>query len=173
MDGVRLEPLAEEHLDAVTAMLGDADVLRFTWVPDPPPDGFAQQWLERYEAGRRDGTREAFAAFDGDGAFLGLALAPEIDRAAAEVELGYMVAPAARGRGAATAMLRALTDWAFGAGALRARLVIDADNAASQRVAERAGYVREGVMRSIAFKGGARIDAELWSRLPRDPAPPG
>ena len=95
-----------------------------------------------------------------------------IDRSEAEVELGYMVARAARGRGAATAMLRLLTAWAFAeAGALRARLVIDVDNAASRRVAERAGYVREGVMRSIAFKNGRRIDAELWSRLPSDPAP--
>lgn len=39
MDGMRLEPLAEEHLDALTAMLSDPDVLRFTWVPDPPPPG--------------------------------------------------------------------------------------------------------------------------------------
>jgi RimJ/RimL family protein N-acetyltransferase len=76
MDGMRLEPLAEEHLDAVTAMLSDPDVLRFTWVPDPPPADFAQQWFARHEAGRRDGTREAFAALDAGGASLGLPLDP-------------------------------------------------------------------------------------------------
>jgi RimJ/RimL family protein N-acetyltransferase len=107
---------------------------------------------------------------DGDGRLVGLALAPHIDHAAREAELGYLVAPSARGRGYATELLRLLTDWAFEqAGVLRATLVIDVENPASARVAERAGYVREGVMRSIDFKEGRRIDAELWSRLPSDP----
>jgi RimJ/RimL family protein N-acetyltransferase len=166
---VRLEPFAEAHLEELEAMLDDPDILRFTRVPEPPPPGFARQRMERYEAGRRDGTREAFAALDGEGRLVGLALAPEIDRKAREVELGYLVAPGARGRGVATEMLRLLTEWAFAeAGALRIQLVIDVENAASLRVAARAGYVREGVMRSIDFKPDRRIDGELWSRLESD-----
>jgi RimJ/RimL family protein N-acetyltransferase len=38
-------------------------------------------------------------------------------------------------------------------------------------VAERCGYVREGVMRSVHVKQGIRLDQELWSRLPSDPEP--
>jgi RimJ/RimL family protein N-acetyltransferase len=175
MGSVRLELLSEAHLGAVAAMLSDPDVMRFTRVPDPTPADFAQQWLAIYEAGRRDGTREGFAVFDGDGdgAFVGVALAFGIDRDEGEAELGYMVAPAARGRGVATAMLRALTDWAFAeTGVQRIRLVVDVENPASLRVAEGAGYVREGVMRSVHFKNGRRIDAVLLSRLRSDPAPP-
>jgi RimJ/RimL family protein N-acetyltransferase len=173
MEPVRLEPLDEAHLGAVAAMLSDPDVLRFTRVPDPTPDGFAREWLETYEAGRRDGTREAFAALDGDGRFVGLALAFGIDRTGAEAELGYIVAPAARGRGLGTAILRALTDWAFAeTGVQRLQLFIDVENPASLRVAERSGYVREGVVRSVHVKNGRRIDAVLLSRLPSDPAPP-
>jgi RimJ/RimL family protein N-acetyltransferase len=172
MASVRLELLSEAHLGAVSAMLSDPDVLRFTRVPDPTPADFAQQWLAMYDQGRRDGTREAFAAFDGGGEFVGLALAFGIDRGEAEAELGYIVMPDARGRGAGTAILRALTDWAFEAtNAERIRLVIDVENHASQLVAERSGYVREGVMRSVHFKGGRRIDAVLWSRLRTDPPP--
>jgi RimJ/RimL family protein N-acetyltransferase len=166
---VRLEPFAEAHVAELEAMLDDPDIVRFTRVPDAAPPGFAREWLGRYEKGRRDGTREAFAAVDPDGRLVGLALAPQIDRDACEAELGYLVAPWARGRGVATELLRLLTDWAFAeAGILRAELVIDVANLASKRVAERAGYVREGVMRSVDFKAGARIDAELWSRLPTD-----
>jgi RimJ/RimL family protein N-acetyltransferase len=67
---------------------------------------------------------------------------------------------------------RLLTEWAFAeAGAQRIQLVIDVENPGSRRVAERCGYVLEGVMRSVAFKNGRRIDVELWSRLPSDPAP--
>jgi RimJ/RimL family protein N-acetyltransferase len=172
MSPVRLEPLNDAHVGAVAAMLADPDVLRFTRVPDPTPDGFAQEWLATYEAGRRDGTREAFAAIDPGGRFVGLGLAFGIDRNDGEAELGYIVAPEARGRGLGTAILRALTDWAFAeAGVQRLRLVIDVENPGSLRVAERTGYVREGVLRSVHFKGGRRIDAVLLSRLPTDPEP--
>lgn len=168
---LRLVPLDETHLAGVRALLDDPETLRFTRIPEPVPDGFAQQWLERYEQGRCDGTREAFAAIDGEGAFVGLGLAPEIDREAGELELGYIVARSARGRGVATELLRRLTEWAFAdAGALRIRLIIDVDNAASARAAQRCGYVREGVMRSIYVKSSRpRVDAALWSRLPSDP----
>jgi RimJ/RimL family protein N-acetyltransferase len=102
--------------------------------------------------------------------FVGLALAPTIDREGSEVELGYIVPRAERGRGVATEMLRQLTRWALDeAGALRLVLVIDVENAASERVAERCGYVREGVMRSIHLKQDVRVDAAIWSRLPSDP----
>jgi len=167
---LRLVPLAEEHLDDVAALLDDPDVLRFTRVPDPPPPDFARRWLERYEQGRRDGTREAFAAVDDSGRFLGLALAPEIDREGRELELGYLVAPGARGRGVATGILAELTRWALEQlGALRIYLIVDVENRASSRVAERCGYVREGVMRSIHLKQDRRVDSALWSRLPSDP----
>jgi RimJ/RimL family protein N-acetyltransferase len=166
---VRLELLGGHHLSAVEALLGDPEVLRFTRVPEPVPAGFERQWLARYEAARRDGSGEALAALDDDGAFLGLALAPSIDREAAEVELGYIVAAPARGRGVARAMLRWLTEWAFETvGALRIVLIIHVANAASERVAERCGYTREGVMRLIHLKRGVRVDAGLWSRLPSD-----
>jgi len=167
---VSLRPLAAEHLDDVTALFDDADVLRFTRLPVPPPAGYARTWLERYEAGRLDGTREAFAALDDDGRFVGLALAVDIDREGREVELGYITAPAARGRGVARAMLDELTRWAFDElGALRLTLIIDVENRASSKVAERCGYVLEGVMRSSYLKDDVRVDAGLWSRLPTDP----
>ena len=167
---LRLVPLAEEHLGDIGALLDDPDVQRFTRLPVPPPADYARQWLDRYEAGRRDGTREAFAALDDDGRFLGLALAVDIEPDAREVELGYIVAPAARGRGYAVAMLAELTRWAFAElDPLRITLIIDVENAASSRVAERCGYVREGVMRSTHLKGDVRIDAGIWSRLPSDP----
>ncbi len=152
------------------ALLDDPDVLRFTRIPVPVPEGFARRWIDMYEQARHDGTREAFAAFAADGAFAGLALAPEIDRDAGQLELGYLVAPGARGRGLGTAILRALTEWAFAeAGAQRIVLLIDVANTPSLRIAERCGYVQEGVMRSLHLKQGIRVDTALWSRLASDP----
>jgi RimJ/RimL family protein N-acetyltransferase len=133
------------------------------------PAGFAESWLAGYEDGRRDGTREVFAIVDGDGTFLGIAVAPRIDLPARTAELGYMVVRAARGRGVATAALRLLTEWAFDElGLLRTELLISVENSASKRVAKRCGYVREGVLRSVHVKQERREDTELWARLPGD-----
>src|SRR5919201_4381202 len=151
-------------------MMADADVLRFTRVPEPVPADFATEWLGFYEEGRRDGTREAFAVVDTvDASFVGLALAPRINREERTVELGYVVAPSARGRGVATEALGLLTAWAFAdLEAVRLELWIDVVNGASKRVADRCGYLREGTLRSVHFKQGQRRDFEIWSRLRKD-----
>lgn len=164
---IELELFSEKHVPGVEALLDDPGVLRFTRVPEPVPEGFASGWVARYEEARRDGTREAFAIVE-NGEFLGLALAPTIDRATLTAELGYVVTPAARGRGIATEALRRLTEWALGEGMLRIELLISVDNVASQKVAERCGYVREGVLRSAYVKPGRREDTEIWSRLATD-----
>jgi RimJ/RimL family protein N-acetyltransferase len=41
----------------------------------------------------------------------------------------------------------------------------------SQRVAERAGYVREGLLRSRHLLKGRRMDSVVYARLPTDPEP--
>jgi RimJ/RimL family protein N-acetyltransferase len=163
---VRLVPFTAAHLDDFAALAQDADVRRYTRFPDPPQRSFPQTWLERYEEGRRDGTREAFAIEDGEGRFLGLALAVAIEREAGEAELGYTVAPAARGRGVATAAVTALTRWAFDEQELeRLTLLIEVANVASTRVAERCGYVLEGVRRNAYVKPGLRGDTAVYACL--------
>ncbi len=166
-DHLRFEPLGAAHLEALARMALDPGVQRFTRVPVPPPPDFAPIWLARYETGRRDGTREGFAILDAaDGRFLGFAAVPKIDREARTVELGYLVAPEARGRGVATAALWWLTRWAFAElGAERLELLISVDNEASKVVARRCGYTFEGVLRSLHFKQGLRADTEIWSKL--------
>ena len=86
---------------------------------------------------------------------------------AGEAELGYVVAQAARGRGLATRALRLLTDWSFARLRLeRLELMISPANTGSERVAERAGYRFEGVLRSKHIRDGRRGDFGVWSKLP-------
>jgi RimJ/RimL family protein N-acetyltransferase len=169
---VRLVPLDDEHLVEVAAMVADPEVIRYTRFPQPLPAGFLAQWYARYRNGRTDGTRAAFAIIDAADSFCGLALAVRIDGEAREAELGYMLAPGARGRGIATEALRQLTDWALDAlGLQRLQLLISVDNQASSRVAKRAGYTLEGVLRSMYVKQDVRSDTETWSLLPLDARP--
>ena len=166
---VRLVTFAERHLAGFAAMLDDPDVKRFTRLPVPAPPDFPRTWLARYQQGRRDGSSYAFAIVGAEGEFLGCVMAFGIEDEAQSGELGYVIAPAARGRGVATQALRLLTEWGFEErGLLRLELMISAENAASKIVAERAGYVKEGVLRSVYVKEGLREDHELWSCLPTD-----
>jgi RimJ/RimL family protein N-acetyltransferase len=164
---LRLEPLTDAHRDDLDALLHDPLVLRFTRYPDPLPPDFVSVVLGRY---RDDDSREGFVARDAEGAFVGVCMVVGLDREAEECELGYMVAPAARGRGVATEMLRLLTRHAFEDLRLqRVTLHIGADNAASERVAERNGYTREGLLRNAYVKPGVRGDTSIWSKLATDP----
>lgn len=168
---VRLEPFSLAHLAPFELLIVDPAVQRFTRVPAPPPPGYVATWLANFEQGRRDGTREAFAIVGADrGEFLGVAAALRIERMARTAELGYAIHPGARGRGVATEALRLLNEWAFSElGMLRLELLISVENEASKRVAANAGYVREGVLRSVHLKQDRREDTEIWSRLPTDP----
>jgi RimJ/RimL family protein N-acetyltransferase len=63
-----------------------------------------------------------------------------------------------------------LTRWAFDEQRLeRLTLVVDVANAASRKVAERCGYVRDGVLRNAYVKPGVRADTIIYSRLRNDP----
>jgi RimJ/RimL family protein N-acetyltransferase len=134
------------------------------------PDGFERRWLQAYRDGAADGTRDGFAIEDAEtGAFLGLAGLVAIEREANQAEIGYVVAREARGRGIASRALRLVTDYAFREiGLDRVQLLISKDNAPSLHVAERCGYVCEGVLRSLYFKSGRRADTVVYSKLPGD-----
>ena len=84
-------------------------------------------------------------------------------------EIGYWIAPGARGHGYAAEAAHALAEWALRLGAPRVHLYADVGNAASRATARRAGFLQEGVVRScLEYRDGTRADAALFSRLPGD-----
>jgi len=86
-------------------------------------------------------------------------------------DIGYWTAPEARGRGLTSDALRTLTRWFLGdAGAARVELVVEPANVGSVRVAEAAGFTREGVLRQRFVLRGRRADVVMYSMLPGDPA---
>lgn len=170
-DGVvRLEPLGPAHLAGLRALGDDPDVARFTYVRTPLTDEGAQAWLDRYIEGWREGTLAGFAiAPFGGGELLGFVAIVRYDAEAGEAEIGYIVAPTARGRGVAGQAVKLLSDWCLGPlGLERVELRIDVSNGASLRVAEKLSFVKEGVLRSMRFKDGLRVDLAVYSRLPAD-----
>ena len=130
--------------------------------------------MARYlEAQRRRGTLLHFAIVDPDDTeYLGEVVFFLRSPQAAELDIGeiaYVIAPAARGRGTAPAAVRLLSEWALSTlGLARLQLSIAPGNAASVRVAEKAGYRYEGLLRSLKVIRGHRVDSLLYSRLPDD-----
>jgi RimJ/RimL family protein N-acetyltransferase len=82
------------------------------------------------------------------------------------VEIGYFVLPHARRRGIATTIARLLSEHAFSLGIERVAAYVNVGNVVSERVVERAGFTREGVVRSMPKPDGRRIDKSLFSLLP-------
>jgi RimJ/RimL family protein N-acetyltransferase len=168
-DAITLEPLTQAHVPHMLDFARDDQILRFTRVPAGADEEFARWWIGRYESGWSEGSRAGFAVLDDTGTQIGFAAFVQLDLAAREGEIGYAVGPAARGRGVASRSLELLTRWGFDElELLRIELLIDAENAGSARVAERAGYTLEGVLRSKYVKEGLRADVGVWSRLRGD-----
>jgi len=87
-------------------------------------------------------------------------------------KVSYAIAPEARGRGLAARAIDLACRFAFAElGRDRIQLMADAANHASIRVAKKAGFSREGVLRGYALRGGERRDQVLFSRLVGDRAP--
>ena len=88
---------------------------------------------------------------------------------AGAVGLGYWVSPGARGRGLASHAVRVLAEWALRvAGIPRVEALVEPANAASRRVVERAGFQREGYLRSYLSFEDRRADALVYSLLRGD-----
>ncbi len=93
----------------------------------------------------------------------------DLDWRSQKGEIGYWVVRELRGLGVATRALRLLSRWALrDLGLARLELLADVRNVPSHRVAESAGFVREGVLRSARVVKDARCDMALYSLVRAD-----
>ena len=85
-------------------------------------------------------------------------------------EIGYWVRREERGKGIAPCALRLISAWGFANGYRRLQVHADVENPASHRVAEKAGFRREGVLRAWIEQDGVPRDHVLYSLLASDAA---
>jgi RimJ/RimL family protein N-acetyltransferase len=162
-DVVELRLIDGRDLDAIQKAARDPEIRRRFGLLKTSPG----QYFERYRELSRAGRGAAFAICDVGGECLGLATVEKRD--AGRVELGYWLLPEGRGQGRATRALRLVSRWALSQpDVARLELATSPENTASQRVAERSGFRREGVLRSYHVVDGRREDAVFFSLLPGD-----
>jgi RimJ/RimL family protein N-acetyltransferase len=155
---VTLRPWRVEDAPILVERINDPAIAEFMdGVPQPYSLSDADDFIGRSREGWLSGGTTNFAiVVDGtEGATGGLGVHWQ-DRVDGVAEIGYWTAAEARGRGIATTATRLAARWAFKAAPDLERLQLRADeqNVASNRVAEKAGFTREGVLRR------ARLDRD-------------
>jgi RimJ/RimL family protein N-acetyltransferase len=172
-DGVvALRPWTLADIPAVAAACDEAEIARWMHqIPTPYGEADARVYIRSTQAAWLAGTGAFFAVVDSASGELAGAIAihltdPELEN----VEVGYWAAARARGRGLTTRALKLISAWAVGQGAKRVQLRADVRNVASLRVAEKAGFTREGTLRAAGLneRENRRIDYAVFSLLPNE-----
>jgi len=155
-----LRPFEMSDVDAIMEYATDLEWSRYLPVPQPYRRTHAKEFVRSHRAA--DLSRSVGWAITYDGVVAGgidVRLCPEHRLA----EIGYSIAPRLWGRGLCTEAARAVVDLCFANDPElgRVRASTDARNLASQRVLEKLGFTREGVLRQNRVVHGEAVD-EVW-----------
>jgi RimJ/RimL family protein N-acetyltransferase len=155
-----------EDVDAILPAFTDPEIREAGNLPAFDREGLVASLGELASLAER-GRLLALAGVDAEtGEVIGGGMLHDLDAERKIVEIGYWVFPRARGRGVATTIARMLAEHAFSLGVERVAAYVNIGNSASERVVERAGFTREGVVRSMPKPDGRRVDKTLFSLLP-------
>ncbi len=157
---VRLRSWREDDVPALVEALADPEIsLWIDRIPFPYTESDARAFVA---------SSPGFAIADLAGELLGACGVEWSDPGQSVATVGYWLRSGARGRGVATAATRLVARWVLGElGFERLELRADPQNAASCRVAERAGFRLDGTLRSVRYNARQRrrIDLRVYSLL--------
>jgi RimJ/RimL family protein N-acetyltransferase len=163
---VSLRPLAVTDIASVEAALLDPEICR--WFDNRGVT--AREVVERAVARWSAEEAAEFAVLDAGECVGSLWLTLAADSRAT---VGYWLVQGARGKGLAAHALVLVSRWGFDElGVKRIGLLADPRNVASARVAARAGFQREGLLRCWVEVNGERVDQVSFSLLPTDSRDP-
>ncbi|MET9465787.1 GNAT family N-acetyltransferase [Streptomyces sp. NPDC006544] len=167
-----LRPLRPSDTDEVHAALQDPAIQRWIPVPVPYERTHAEAYVARVPGGWEDGSEYNFAVRLGaDGPLV--ACIGVVPSGSFAHEVGYWTVGAHRGRGYLPEALPAVLRWAFAElGCVRMIWRAGVGNDASRSVAEKTGFVIEGVLRAGMEHRETLRDCWTGSLLPSDLALP-
>ncbi|MEU6145091.1 GNAT family N-acetyltransferase [Streptomyces sp. NPDC047081] len=178
-----LRPPGPQDTDAVYKAAQDPDIQRWTTIPSPYLPEHAQAFTQQMVPdGWANGTMLDWGLFLPEGeelvGMIGLYM-----RSLSTAEIGFWGTKEHRGKGYVTEAVATISRWAFAELSVdRVEWRAEVGNTPSRAVAERAGFVVEGTLRSAMIHQGVRRDAWVGALLPSDlglpstapylPAPP-
>jgi RimJ/RimL family protein N-acetyltransferase len=152
---VRLRPFAEPDLELFDRFATDSALSEpFEWVGFTPPVGYRKRWEQDGLLGSAPYCL-AVVTVDDD-ALAGWVDWQETERPGPGAwEIGVLIVPELRGRGAGTAAQRLLVEYLFSTTtAFRIWAATEVENIAEQRALERSGFTQEGLLRGTHFRDG-------------------
>src|SRR5688572_10612304 len=167
---LRLRPFDDADADALFALHSNAHVLRYWDSPPWSEPGRAEGFIAACRQMADEGTGARLAVDRAsDGAFIGWSGLTRWNPAYRSASMGYCFEDSAWGNGYATEAARALLQWAFDTLDLnRVQAETDTRNAASARVLEKLGFVREGTLREDCVVNGEVSDSWVFGLLRRE-----
>ncbi len=160
---IKLRAWTLDDVPAIVAACNDAEIQK--WIPVIPRP-YTEEDACAFIQGEAPGSATQQVAIVHDGRVVGsIGMGVNISRTG---HIGYWCAREARGRGVTTRALRLLCKHGLEDLRLeRLELITDPDNRASQRVAEKVGFQREGVLRShLLHPDARRRDSVMFLLLP-------
>ena len=166
---ILLRQYRSDDVDAIYEAVMESKAELSPWMPWCHTDYSREDavtWVEgRPSAWERD-ENWSFVIVESNGRLLGTCGIHHIDLLNAVGELGFWVRSSATRLGIATQATQQLCEWAFAEkGLQRVEIIMSMENIASQRVAEKAGAAREGVLRQRLLLNGRRHDCALFAIL--------
>lgn len=172
-DRVVLRHPVAEDAPQVLEIFGDADAMRY-WSHEPFTEiGAAAAYVDRIHAGFAERRLIQWAVtLASDDVLIGTVTLVGFDWRSRRCELGYMLSPREWGRGLASEAVHRVLQFAFDELDLhRVEADVDPRNAASARLLERLGFVREGLLRDRWYTYGEFSDSALYGLLRGELAP--
>lgn len=159
----RVRPWRTSDLESLVAHANNRNIA--AWLRDRFPHPYTHEagaaWLQN-AANENPITTFAIAVDGAAAGGVGFILGSDVERCSAEI--GYWLGERHWGRGIATDAVRVVTAHAFAShGLTRVFAVPFTDNIASCRVLEKAGFVREGILRRSAIKAGVVRDQAMYA----------
>ena len=171
-EGVILRPFTAADVAEIVAACTDAETQQWLPLPRHYTEDNARWYVESFAASQLDSGAGIVRAFEAEGRLAGAIDLKKTDWSARTTETGYWAAPWVRGRGVTSTAVRLLASWALTDQKMeRVELLAATGNTGSQRVAEKAGFQREGIARNAGFVHGGRVDLTIWSLVPADLIP--
>ncbi|MEQ0563855.1 GNAT family protein [Amycolatopsis sp. NEAU-NG30] len=168
---VRLEPMGPQHFDGLWPMTSDPEGRRLTGTQQEFTEADIRRWLAT-RADQHDRADWVIVRRDDD-QVLGEVVLNDLDERNASIAFRIsLTGPAVFGHGYGTEATRLVVDHAFDVGLHRIHLEVFDFNPRAQRVYEKCGFVREGVLRDALYWDGEWHDAIAMAILSTDPRQP-
>ncbi|MEV0537500.1 GNAT family protein [Kitasatospora sp. NPDC050463] len=169
-DNVKLRPVVESELGILEELVQDPEAVgSFQWFGWTDPGVWRRRWAENRLLGEDRGQ----LAVEAGGEFHGFVGWRRVDTVSRSYywSMGIQLLPGSRGQGIGTRAQALLADYLFGYSPVaRVEAETDTENFAEQRALEKAGFTREGVLRSVVFRDGRWRDSARYSLLREEAA---